>query len=136
MFPGNDAVLAGLKQGMDVASLRQKVIANNLANINTSRFQRSYVSFEEELKKAREEKSTMDVWTTHPGHFSGKEPREPVTPQVKVEDSVVRRIDGNNVDMEKEMIGMVTNQLRYNALTQQTSSRLNTWEYVIHQGRR
>ena len=122
--------------GLTAQRLRIDIISGNIANINTPRFQRSYVSFEDALKKAREEKKTMDIWTTHPGHFSGKEPQEPVIPQVKTEDSVVRRIDGNNVDLEKEMINMATNQLRYNALTQQTAGRLSTWEYVIHQGRR
>lgn len=133
MLLRNDGVLDTLKQGLDVASLRQQTIANNVANLNTPRFKRSHVSFEENLRKAQED-NRFEMQATHSRHFSTPAV-EPVAPEVKVDDSTTQRIDGNNVDLEKEMINMVTNQLRYNALAQQTSDRLNTWEYVIHQGR-
>lgn len=136
MLLRNDAVMDSLKQGLDVAALRQRTIAHNIANLNTPRFKRSYVSFEENLRKAQEQDKRLEISATHARHFKTPAPGPPAAPAVKVDESTTRRIDGNNVDMEKEMLGMVTNQLRYNALARQTSDRLNMWEYVVHQGRR
>ena len=41
-----------LQRGMDVASLRYQVTANNLANSEVPNFKRSVVNFESELKNA------------------------------------------------------------------------------------
>lgn len=55
---------------------------------------------------------------------------------MKVDRSAVRRVDGNNVDLETEMVALVTNQLRYNAYIQQVNNRFSRWRYVINEGRR
>ncbi len=38
-----------LSRAMDAATLRQQIAANNIANVNTPGFRRSFVRFEEEL---------------------------------------------------------------------------------------
>ncbi len=38
-----------LKKSMDASALRGKVIANNVANINTENYKKLYVTFEETL---------------------------------------------------------------------------------------
>ncbi len=43
-----------LQRGMDVASLRYQVTANNLANSEVPNFKRTVVNFESELKNAFE----------------------------------------------------------------------------------
>lgn len=129
----NEKSMNYLRQGMDAASLRQDVIANNLANLNTPGFNRSTVSFEDELQKARQQQETSPLEKTHPRHLPA--PGGEVEPQVKEDTSTVRRIDENNVDIEKEMLSLVNNQLRFNTMSQQVSDRLNTWQYVINEGR-
>ena len=57
-------------------------------------------------------------------------------PRVVTEKQTARRIDGNNVDLEREMLELVDNQLRYNAYIQQVNSRLDSWRFVINEGRR
>ncbi|MDU2158587.1 flagellar basal body protein, partial [Clostridium sp.] len=47
----NDSSMQFIKLGLDASALREKVIANNMANINTKEFKKSYVSFEENLTK-------------------------------------------------------------------------------------
>ena len=122
----NDAVLSRLVQGMDASSLRQDTTAHNLANLNTPRFNRSYVSFEENLRQAQEKEGQLSMQATNPRHFHAPGPAE-VAPQVKKDDTTAHRIDGNNVDLEREMTNMVKNQLKFNALSDQTSNRVNTW---------
>ena len=43
------------------------------------------------------------------------------------------RSDGNNVDPDREMLDLVTNQLRYNALVQVISDRFAKWRKVINE---
>ncbi len=127
----NDPVLGGLAKSLDVAALRQKVTAQNLANLNTPGYKRSYVVFSEELGKAKEK---LDLKKTDQRHLSagssGPEPR------IEAENSTSQRSDGNNVDLDQEMLNMVENQLRYNALVQKISDRYAEWRYIINEGRR
>jgi len=127
----DDPVTRGLAKSLDAAALRQKVTAQNIANLNTPGYKRSYVVFSEELSKAREKLSLKTTDPRHlPGRDSGGEPR------VQVERSTSRRSDGNNVDLDQEMLDMVTNQLRYNVLAQKISDRYAEWRYIINEGRR
>lgn len=127
-----DQVLQQLTMGLDAAALRQRVIAHNLANLNTPGFKRSYVSFEENLKSAGA--PALAPALTNQKHINPAD--EGVSPVVKRDSRPIQRTDGNNVDMEREMLEMVTNQLRYNALIQQAASRLGNWRMVINEGRR
>ena len=130
----NDDVIGLFNRGLDAASLRQDTTAHNLANLNTPNFSRSHVSFEDNLRQAMEQEERPSIRATHPQHFSVPGP-EQVEPRVEVDDQSVKRIDGNNVDMEKEMTNMVKNQLKYNAMSDQTTQRIRSWEYVINEGR-
>lgn len=123
-----------LMRGLDAASLRQQVTANNLANLNTPRFQRSDVSFEDQLLQARQ-KPAVPLARTHANHFPLPK-KNNFTAEIKKDRTTVGRIDGNNVDVEREMLNMVGNQLRYNAYVQRLNGRFNTWRYVINEGRR
>jgi len=127
-----DQTMFMLSRGLDVAALRQRVIAHNLANLNTPNFKRSTVSFEETL--ARAQSSALAPRRTHERHLSPA--AAPAEPQVVTDQSAVRRLDGNNVDLEREMLTMVTNQLRYNTYIQQINSRFDNWRFVINEGRR
>ncbi len=127
----NDHITNGLTRSLDVSALRQKVTANNLANLNTPGYKRSYVVFSEEMLKA---KQRMPLVQTNTRHLPGN-PDVP-NPKVQTEGHTSRRSDGNNVDIDEEMLNLVTNQLRYNALVQQVSDRYSQWRYIINEGRR
>ena len=65
----NDSSMQFIKLGLDASALREKVIANNMANINTKEFKKSYVSFEENLTKATQE---FSLKRTKKEHLNGK----------------------------------------------------------------
>jgi flagellar basal-body rod protein FlgB len=123
-----------LSKGLEAALLRQQVTAHNLANLNTPRFKRSEVVFEENLRRALEKGGSSGPASTHPRHLpaGGALPG----PVVKVDRHTALRVDGNNVDLEREMLDLVRNQLYYQALVRQVSHRLNGWRYVLNEGRR
>ena len=125
----NDPLTGALIGSLGRASLQQKVTAQNIANLNTPGYKRSYIEFSEELNRAR-----LSLKRTNPGHLpaGGAQAEEP---RVRVEGDTAMRTDGNNVDLDREMMDLVTNQLRYNILAQTVSERLTKWRNVINVGR-
>ncbi|MGI6065986.1 MAG: flagellar basal body rod protein FlgB [Bacillota bacterium] len=124
----NDPVLNLIFKGLDAASLRQRTIAHNLANINTPGFKRSLVSFEEKL-----DQSILRQTDRH--HYSYLGARD-IEPQVIKTGAGTQRQDENNVNLDIELSAMIINTIRYNALIQQASDRLENLRYVINDGRR
>lgn len=119
------------KKGLDAASLRSKVIANNIANINTKGYKKYYVSFEDTLKSSL---NSVEMEKSDELHISGKE--NPGTINVKQDKSSSMREDGNNVDIDNEMTNQAANALMYNALITQVNSKLSMTRYVITGGGR
>lgn len=117
LFDGTKIPL--LHRAMDAYALRQKVIANNLANITTSGYSAKSVEFEEQLASAmRTPGATGSV--THERHIPlGNNPGTGVEPTVT--DSSLPGAAGdpessngvNNVDLENEMAELAKNQIRF-----------------------
>ena len=128
---GDDLLTKGLVRSLDIAALRQQLTAQNIANLNTPGYKRSYVAFSETLDKARE---TLPLKKTASRHLPGINQDGEL--RVKVEKSTAQRPDANNVELDQEMMNMVSNQLRYNVLVQKISDRYADWRYVINEGRR
>ncbi|GFP77100.1 flagellar basal body rod protein FlgB [Clostridium fungisolvens] len=117
-----------IKRGLDVSSLRSKVIANNMANINTAGYKRSTVSFEDTLKDASSDIENTGYTNVDENSFG----------QVKLgkDTSSSMRTDGNNVDLESEKVNQAANTLLYNALITQANNKLSMTKYVITGGGR
>ncbi len=125
MFDGSGMMSTNyiLEKSMDVESLRRKVIANNVANVDVPHFKRSEVNFESELKRALGENSEVNenrlpAILTDEKHIPFYETRDvrTVSPRINVDYTTSMRNDGNNVDIEKEMVDSSKNTMRYNAL--------------------
>ncbi len=114
-----------LTKALDTASTRQRVISNNLANINTPGFKRSYVTFEEELRKTLETNNRINLNSI-----------QKIEPQINKDNSTTMRLDGNNVDMDQEMVNLAMNSINYNTAVQQLNKKLGMLRYVISEGRR
>jgi flagellar basal-body rod protein FlgB len=99
---------------LDAASLRHRVIAQNVANVNTPGYQRREVLFEEELAKSLANPTTD----------------KPVAPQVVVSEGP-ERVDGNTVDIDREMGDLTKNSLLYQAAANLLNSRLASLRAAI-----
>lgn len=112
-----------LEKSMDVESLRRKVIADNVANVDVPHFKRSEVNFESELKRALNQNKEVNenrlpaIMTDekHIPFFIDRDIKS-VSPRINVDYTTSMRNDGNNVDIEKEMVDSSKNTMRYNAL--------------------
>ena len=119
---GGDAFVAQAR-ALDASSLRQELIANNLANVNTPGFKRQDVAFEAKLSHALSERK-------QPGS-AGASAVEGVRPEVITQSGTSRRADGNNVDMETENVNAAINTLRYEALSQMVGGYFGGLKAVI-----
>lgn len=119
-----------LKDGLEAASLRGKAIANNISNINTKNYKRDVVLFEENFNKA---KGDLVLKKTNIKHINSGQGENNII--VKKDNTTSMRSDGNNVDLDIEKVNQAANTLKFNALVQQASGKLNNISYVIRGGR-
>lgn len=120
-----------IKSGLKATSLRGQVIANNIANINTRNFKRSYVSFEDQFKKSS---GNLNLKMTNEKHLSDNV--NAGTAKVLKDESTSMRADGNNVDLELEKSNQAANTMMYNALVTSANGKINNMRYVITGGGR
>lgn len=112
-----------LEHALDAEAMRRRVIANNIANVDVPNFKRSEVNFESELKRALDQNrqntlsSNLPAKMTDSRHIPFTESRDlnAVRPELRFDYNTTYRNDGNNVDIEREMVDANKNQMRYNA---------------------
>ena len=111
-----------LEVALHGTELRQTVIANNIANVNTPGFKRSDVSFAPELAGAL-------AAGDDPGSVAG------VDPTVSLESGTTMRVDGNNVDIDREANNLAQTQLHFSALMAVVTKNLSTMSQIITSAR-
>jgi flagellar basal-body rod protein FlgB len=123
-----------LNESMDAASLRNNVIADNIANVDTPKFKRSEVIFEENLKKVLEKNTIYaKLRVTHPRHIQIGEGRslDNFEPEVRLLDDLSFRNDENNVDIDVEMAKMSKNKIHYDSLGQSMNNEFQLLRLAI-----
>ena len=120
-----------LESGLNGLSLRNKVIADNIANVDTPNFKRSNVNFESVLQAALGDKSpgNIELRRTTAAHFPALSPSNGNF--IVKDNSTTFRNDGNNVDIDLEMTRLAQNSIHYNALSAAYTSHLNMLRQVI-----
>lgn len=111
-FAVSDAVSQVLASALDGVSLRQRVIADNIANVDTPGFRATSVDFETQLEAAISD-----------GSFAGRR-IDHVTATTTPTDTPVGA-NGNNVDLRKETMAAVQSQYQYQILTRAVTERFD-----------
>ena len=124
-----------IKEGLDASAYRSKIIANNIANVNTENYKRFYVTFEENLQNA-EQNNEMTLKTTDDRHMQVNSGDGSGDIQLERDSSDSTRNDGNNVDIEKEKVNQAANELMYDTLTGLANMNLAMKRSVITDGRK
>lgn len=123
--------ISTLEGALNYSSLKQKVIAQNIANADTPNYKAKDVSFKSALQTAMnnpvEGKRTDD---RHIPFSQGKN-----TAVVTTRQNTSYNHNGNSVDVDKEMADLATNQIYYNAMTDILNGKFRTLQSVIKGGR-
>ncbi len=123
------------EKALDAAWLRNEVIAQNIANVDTPGYKRSTVSFEEYLDSASK-KSGFNGNTTNSKHINFGNSNDNAKIKItKDNKNLSTRLDENNVDVETEMASLAKNDIRYNALVQSISGSYQRIMNVIKEGK-
>lgn len=124
MKPGMllDGTLRTMQIALDGLSLRQNIISNNIANIDTPGFQAQKLDFESALKRAQRA-NDIDLANNVVGQskFSFQlDRRQGNTP----------RSDGNTVSIDQELVEMSETVIRFQTLSRLTSSKLGLYKEI------
>ena len=122
----SDLTTVTLTKSLDVAGLRHRVIANNIANVETPGFIRSDVSFEGKLRQALESANEE----------SAQRYVQDIRPEVQEDVTSPIGPNGSNVSIDKEMADLTENTLQYEALTRLLNMKLAMLTMVITEGKR
>lgn len=120
-----DSPLAwALKAGMDYAAVNQRLISDNIANAETPNYKAVHLNFDDYFEKAKR---------------ATDERLKELVPEAKDyifrDESTTMRLDGNNIDAEKEMVELARNGLTYATLTELANRRGGLLKLAITQGR-
>lgn len=118
-----------LKKGLDGLWLRQQVTMENIANYSTPNYKSKYVDFESFLKSNLESikgKSTSQI----------NEQINLSNVAIKENDNLSMRLDGNNVDLEKENLHLAQTQLQYMYTVSEINSYFSKLKSVISEGKK
>ena len=118
------------EKALDAATLRQQVISNNIANVNTQGFTPSKVNFEDEMKicmAAANDNDGFQVVCDFSDEDLGVVGSADGIAGVKP--SVVS--SGTKVDVNQEMVDLAKNNVIFDALTAQVTGRYSNLKYVI-----
>jgi flagellar basal-body rod protein FlgB len=132
----NGTTFKVIEKALDGTSLRNEVIAQNMANVDTPGYKRKTVNFEKTLSAALE-KTKIKGFTTDKRHIPvGRNNIEKI--DIKVENdmsSLSVRLDENNVDIENEMAEMAKNNIKYNYLVESMNKILARIKNAINEGK-
>lgn len=137
MIQSADGMIA---TALNALSLRQRLVANNIANIDTPGFKASDVDFEAQLRSAIRTKIDQvgsGLTRTRPRHLDvNGGVGASLAPRVVTDNGGSMRVDRNNVDIDQQMIKLSESAITYSALAQLAASRYSLLESIVTDGRR
>ena len=116
-----------MNKDLDGLWARQQEISDNIANVETPGYKSKSVSFEDQLKALLSDSSASNSETI--------DNIKSMQPQITVSDDKTSRLDGNNVDTEKENIELARTQLNYMYSLRELSDYFSRLRYAITDGK-
>lgn len=124
-------------EALNYRSLRQDLIASNIANVDTPMYRPREINFEEMMaKKAREvfgqgRNLELKIAQTQNGHLDKFEDMDSNRATIFFRDGHMARNDGNSVDLDVETTELSKNGVMYNALVSALKKHGQTMKAVI-----
>ena len=118
-----------LKTAADASWLREEVLTNNIANVDTPNYKRQDVEFSSYLNSAIEQAGTPSSSLTkkvNSADLSGT-----MTRTYTDNATLSYRLDGNNVDLSTENAELAAEQLNYTGLIDSINNEFSRMKTVI-----
>ena len=110
-------------------SERHKIIAANIANVNTPKYKTKDVKFENYLNKKNDD---LPLKVTHKNHipfFIEDQPKAKY--EVYEVKGLQEQNDGNNVDLDREISNMAQNRMLFYAISNSIKKDSNWFKMVV-----
>lgn len=132
-----DALSRNLEAALDRRMERQQLLASNLANLDTPGYQPVDLDFDGALREAarRDPAIAGALARTDRQHMAADEPRDISAAAVIVRPDHTDGLDGNGVDLDREMARFTDNAARFKATAEAVRRRYALLTYVIMQAR-
>lgn len=109
----NDIVVSALHDALRGLSMRQRAIADNIANVQTPGYRARRVAFESSLASA------LRTGDDRPVEVTDSRSSDPT------------RLDGNNVNLDDETVSMVETGLRYQTMVEALNAKFGLLRTAI-----
>ena len=121
-----------MEKNLECLSKRLESTARNIANGTSPGYARRNVSFEDQLRDVISSPWRLPLTVTREGHIpSGPRAVGSVDPEeIRVFDEKFR-LDGNNVDPEREMSVLAQTRMAHNAMTRFAAKKASLYRLVI-----
>ena len=126
----NDSVITYLHKALNVASLRQDVIASNIANADTPHYKAKHIPFKDVLEFRSKQ---LELKTTDKKHIKNLKGFDYLTKRLS--DEYLERNDKNNVNLDTEMTQLAKNTILTNALTAFERYKFNQYKDILNASR-
>jgi flagellar basal-body rod protein FlgB len=114
---------------------RMEATSHNIANMNTPRYARREISFEDQLKEVIDAPDKLALKRTNERHFSNvKVDLNAVVPYDRSVGYEIYRLDWNNVDPETETARMAETRMSYQAMTRLMTRKIASYRRAIGGG--
>lgn len=122
------AHLGSIKNALTAYASRQRVTAENIANVETDGYKAQQYRFEDMLQKAGS--NSVQPHTTRPGHISSDS--SPYHTSGEVAEQASGFDNGiNDVNIDQEMTTLATNELSYRLATRLLSMKYNVLREAV-----
>lgn len=118
-----------LKSAADASWLREEVLSNNIANVDTPNYKRQDVEFKTYLNSAIEQSGKPKAALTQ--KINNVDLSNIKTRTYTDNSSLSYRIDGNNVDLSTENVELAAEQINYNALIDSMNNEFSRFKAVL-----
>lgn len=115
-----------LQNALSVSNTRTHTISTNLANINTPNFKAKRVEFENLLNQATGPQKMVTDHPLHMGALGNAQSR------IVTDNKTSVRENGNNVDLDTEMLSQSENGIYYNTVVAQLNGRYQMMNYILN----
>lgn len=122
MYFATETTIPWLNRALDMSYHRHTVLSGNIANADTPEYAPRDVQFTDYL----------EAELHGPGYFGPN----PGLPEADIRGGVEATLNGNTVDVEKEMVEMTSNRMFYELATEIVTRTISGLQYAIDEGGR
>lgn len=121
--------IEGLARGLDYHMARHNLLAANLANVDTPGFRAQDLKRRDGFEGALQ----VELEATDPGHIHGSP--NGLDTKVITDRTTPADADGNSVSLDKEVVKISTNHMRYETIGTLTASALSGLAWAAADGK-